>query len=560
MLDGFLRRPHTVRPSIDARLARAAIPIFAVVALASIFQHGALPMFGTRTLSVAWEMWQAGSWLLPLQNGAPYSHKAPLLYWLIHVGWAVGGVGETWPKLLLVLIALANLGLTARLARQLFPDRPEAGPLAAWVLAGTAFWFLYSLQVLFDGLLSACVLLALVGLTRRGPDGAFRPDGRLVVLGLWLGLLAKGPVALLHAGFPLLLAPAWLEAARAHLVRWYARIAGWIGFALALFALWVVPATVLGGEAYRQELLVTQTAGRLVAAFDHARPPWWYLAILPVLLFPWIFWPGTWRAALARGRRSESGHRFLAVALLPPLAVFSIVSGKQAYYVLPEVALFAVWLAVATVDRARAGRARAGLRVAAGPLLGLGALVAALPWLVATGRVHGEVVAEFAALGPWIGLGIIAVTLLATAGARDAQAAVPRLGLAALLSAALLHLQFSATLWPRYDLAPVAAVLADHARAGGTIANRGTYEAQFHFLGRLTGPVVAIDYHSGPGFARAAPEALVVDYVDVARCPADGPGPAPIACRPFRGQRIEVWRAADWLASGQAYGSPPSSP
>lgn len=556
MLGGFPRRPNAVHPSIDARLARAAVPVFAVVALASILQHGALPMFGTRTLSVAWEMWHAGSWLLPLQNGVPYSHKAPLLYWLIHAGWAVGGVGETWPKLLLVLIALVNLGLTARLARQLFPDRPEAGPLAEWVLAGTAFWFLYSLQVLFDGLLSACVLLALVGLTRREPDGAFRPDGRLVVLGLWLGLLAKGSVALLHVAFPLLLAPAWLEAARARPGRWYARIAGWIGLALALFALWVVPVTVLGGEAYRQELLVTQTAGRLVAAFDHARPPWWYLTILPVLLFPWIFWPGTWRAVLARGRRSESGYRFLAVALLPPLAVFSIVSGKQAYYVLPQVALFAVWLAVATVDRVHAGGARAGLGVGIWPLLGLGALVAALPWLVAAGRLRGAVVAEFAAFGPWIGLAVVAVALFAAFRARDAQAAIPRLGLAALLAAALLHLQFSATLWPRYDLTPVATVLADHARAGGTIANRGTYEAQFHFLGRLTGPVVVIDYHSGPGFARAFPDALVVDYVDAARCPADWPGPPPIVCRPFRGQRLEVWRAADWLASGQAFGPP----
>jgi 4-amino-4-deoxy-L-arabinose transferase-like glycosyltransferase len=537
------------------RLATAALPIFAVVATISIFLHGPLPLFSTRTLSVAWEMWHAGSWLLPLQNGEAYSHKAPLLYWLIHLGWAVGGVGETWPKLLMVGIALANLALVARLARQLFPGRPEAGLLAPWILAGSLYWFLYSLQIMFDGLVSACALLCLVGLTRRGPDGHFQPNGILVVVGLWLGLLAKGPVALLHVGFPLLLAPWWLESARAAKARWYRRAAVWIGAALALFALWVVPATILGGEAYRQELLVHQTADRVVAAFDHARPPWWYLTILPLLLFPWFFWPPTWRAALSRGQWAEPGMRFLLLAMLPPLLVFSAISGKQAYYVIPQVAVFAAWLAAVTIDRVRRGHARAGLRVAALPIIGLGALTAALPWLAEAGRIRSEVPMDFAAAGPWYGIAIVAIGLVLLVGARNAAAAIPRLGLASLLATALLHLQFSVSAWARYDLAPVAEVLAGYAAEGRTIANRGIYEGRYHFLARLTAPIVAIDYHSGPEFARANPDAIVVDYVEIAR-PPDWPGPAPIFTKPFRNDWVEVWRAADWLAAGQAGGPP----
>lgn len=537
------------------RLAVAALPIFAVVATISIFLHGPLPLFSTRTLTVAWEMWHAGSWLLPLQNGEPYSHKAPLLYWLIHLGWAVGGVGETWPKLLMVLIALANLALVARLARQLFPERPEAAALAPWILAGSLFWFLFALQIMFDGLVSACALTSLVGLTRRGPDGRFGPNGALVVVGLWLGLLAKGPVALLHVGFPLLLAPWWLDAARAAPARWYRRAAIWIGAALALFALWVVPVTVIGGDAFRHELLVTQTAGRVVAAFDHARPPWWYLTVLPLLLFPWFFWPPSWRAALARGQWAEPGLRFLLLAMLPPLLVFSAISGKQAYYVIPQVAVFAAWLAVVTVDRVRAGGARAGLRIAALPILGLGALVAALPTLAEAGRIRSAVPLDFAAAGPWYGIAIVAIGLVLLAGARDAAAAIPRLGLASLLATAVLHLQFSVSAWARYDLAPVAEVLAGYAAEGRNIANRGVYEGQYHFLARLTAPVAEIDYHSGPDFARANPGAIVVDYVEVER-PADWPGPAPIHTRPFRGDWIEIWYAADWLATGQAAGPP----
>jgi hypothetical protein len=58
-------------------------------------------------------------WLVPHQNGLPYSHKAPLLYWMIHAGWAVGGVSDVWPRILEVLLSTANLWLVALLARNL---------------------------------------------------------------------------------------------------------------------------------------------------------------------------------------------------------------------------------------------------------------------------------------------------------------------------------------------------------------------------------------------------------------------------------------------------------
>jgi len=49
----------------------------------------------TRYLSVAWEMWNHGDWLVPHLNGAPYSDKPPALFWGILLGWRVFGVG-TW--------------------------------------------------------------------------------------------------------------------------------------------------------------------------------------------------------------------------------------------------------------------------------------------------------------------------------------------------------------------------------------------------------------------------------------------------------------------------------
>jgi 4-amino-4-deoxy-L-arabinose transferase-like glycosyltransferase len=53
----------------------------------------------TRYVTVAWEMWLSGEWLVPILNGEVYHHKPPLLFWLIMIGWTIFGVNEWWPRL-----------------------------------------------------------------------------------------------------------------------------------------------------------------------------------------------------------------------------------------------------------------------------------------------------------------------------------------------------------------------------------------------------------------------------------------------------------------------------
>lgn len=538
------------------------LPIWLAVAGVSIFLHGPVPLYSTRTLTVAWEMWQLGEWLLPHQNGSPYSHKAPLLYWLIHAGWAVGGVSDVWPRVLMVLLGALNLALAAQLARQLLPQRPLAARLAPWALMGLMYWFLFALQIMFDLLVSACVLLALAGLTRRDGQGAFAPRWSVVVLGLWLGLLAKGPVALLHLAFPLLSGPWWCARAAAAPARWYAKVAAAVLAGIALFALWVVPVAILGGDAYRHELLVQQTAGRVVSAFDHARPAWWYLSVAPLLLFPWIAWPAAWRSLRVPGALADPGMRLLAAWLLPSFVAFSLVSGKQGYYLLPQLAGVALWLAGSVALREHHGDRRGTTRVPGAVLLCVGIGVAALPRASLEGWIDAEYLVEFAHAGAQFGIGIAGLgLLLLAAGVRDASRALPHVALASLLATALLHAQFTRSLWPRYDLAPAAAVLAAHAQRGTLVANRGTYEGQFNFLARLTAPVVELDYDNGPPWAERHPDAILVDYVegDAASAPAPG-GPAPLWSGPFRSDTLQIWRAGDWLAARSRPADPATSP
>ena len=59
---------------------------WAVLAVASIWLRPLWPVDETRYASVAWEMWLRGDFLVPYINGEPYSHKPPLLFWLIQLG------------------------------------------------------------------------------------------------------------------------------------------------------------------------------------------------------------------------------------------------------------------------------------------------------------------------------------------------------------------------------------------------------------------------------------------------------------------------------------------
>lgn len=135
-----------------------------VVLLASIFGRPDIPIDETRYVSVAWEMWTDGDWLVLHRNGEPYHHKPPLLFWLINLGWHLFGVSDWWPRCISALCSLASLILTAAIARRLWPREEGIGARAGWLLLSGAFWLFFSTSVVFDVMLTAFCLLALLAL------------------------------------------------------------------------------------------------------------------------------------------------------------------------------------------------------------------------------------------------------------------------------------------------------------------------------------------------------------------------------------------------------------
>lgn len=96
----------------------------------SLLTRSYVPIDETRYVSVAWEMWLRGDFLVPHLNGEIYSQKPPLLFWMFNLGWALFGVNDLWPRLVSPLFGLASLFLTMRIARRLWPDRPHTASAA----------------------------------------------------------------------------------------------------------------------------------------------------------------------------------------------------------------------------------------------------------------------------------------------------------------------------------------------------------------------------------------------------------------------------------------------
>lgn len=491
-----------VRPAADVRrragLAVAALPGAAWLAvLATAFvTRPLLPVDETRYASVAWEMWRRGDFLVPYLNGQPYSDKPPLLFWLVAGGWSVLGPVEYWARLVGPISAAVALMLTATLARRLWPERRPLPLAAAVVLAGTLAWSVYSTLLLFDALLTVCVLTGLIGLveSRRGRTRGFA----LFALGIGFGVLAKGPVILIHL-VPAAVTARWWDAGRTRTIdaaaavparpRHWGLTLGLAGVAGVLIALaWAIPAGVAGGEAYARAIFLGQTTGRMVRSFAHRRPFWWYLPQVLWMTLPWWMWPALWRsvrAAREAHRRGgppamDSGLRFCAVWAVGALVAFTLVSGKQIHYLLPELPAFALVVA----------------RVALSNEPSVASPVMARMAMLATGTLLVVIVA---------------------------------------------HVVGAPTLAARYELRDVATHLAAVERSGAPIAHEGRYAGQFTFLGRLRRPIAEVPTDSISAWLAAHPSGRAVTYASV---PADTGSGGVELVRRYRGKYVIVRRGS----------------
>ena len=525
----------------------AVLPFWVAVVAVGVWLRPLLPVDETRYTAVAWEMWRTGNWLVPHLNGEPYSHKPPLLFWLTNLGWSIGGVSETWARLVAPLASLASAAMTIAIALRLWPNGPAIATSAGLVMIGTVSWALFGSLTFFDTLLTLATLFSLYGLLVARQSSLAR--GFLIFgAGIGLGVLAKGPAILVHTLPAALLAPLWAARCESRLAdfswpKWYRGVALGLVFSVAIALAWAIPAGLAGGTEYRNAIFWGQSAGRMVESFAHQRPWWWFAAILPLLALPWIFWPPVWRALASSGNAlRDGGVRFCLCWAVPAIVVFSLISGKQPHYMLPEIPAFALGLAFLLQSRATSDRARNADGWIPGALFaacGLALIIVPLIGRFAPVNVY------IATASPLGGIIVLAAGMILAIGkGGDAPAGrPPRIAAVTAVTSALivgLHVTLAPVLDSFFDVRPIADRAAQWQAEQSPLAYVGNYHGEFGFLGRLTAPIQEIGIVDGDvqQWIDTHPNGVVI-----ARRYSAPNETAPLFIQPFRMQFLAGWTA-----------------
>ena len=368
--------PQAVAPAgrdliLGARAKAVLIAIASAFALLRLWAAFTVPFTDTteaRYAEIARKMVETGNWLTPqFDYGVPFWGKPPLHTWLSAAGMQLFGVNEAAARLPILLTALAVLMLVWLWSRDLVGR--NAALVATVALATTAMFFGASAFVMTDMPMVLGTTLVMVGFWNATQNGS-RAWAYAMIVGLAIGMLAKGPVATILCGIPVFL---WL------VVTWnwglLKRLPWLRGTALLLMLVlpWYVAAEIatpgflhyfLIGE-HVQRFLTPGWQGDLYGT-GHEQPKgmiwlYWLIAALPWGVVPLLLLSRA-RATFTAFRQDRAGWRlYLLLWALSPLLLFTPASNILAAYVLPGLpaAVILMVVLVAQVFGAEPGR---GLR------------------------------------------------------------------------------------------------------------------------------------------------------------------------------------------------------
>lgn len=303
------------------------------------------------------QMLAEGRILVPVRHGQPYYDKPPLLYWLVMASYQIFGVHD-WAARLVPAVALWLCVLAVYAW-----GRRVVGPRAA--LAGATMLCLaprfaqLGRMLTMNGLLALFVVVALAAAQRAcsGPT-LKRRWWLLSALACGLGVLTKGPVALVLVAVPVLFAT-WLDrrGARPGVGAWLAYAAITAAIALPWFVL-----VALRDPAFVEYFLWTHHVRRFTDPIDHEQPFWYYVPLLFLGMLPWsLLVPGLLRHLIRRpdvARPRALG--FFLLAGLWGLLFFSASGCKRPSYLLPIMPPLALALGCFVDAACAAGRQRFG--------------------------------------------------------------------------------------------------------------------------------------------------------------------------------------------------------
>jgi 4-amino-4-deoxy-L-arabinose transferase-like glycosyltransferase len=327
-----------------ARMDERSTSIWPIVLLAGLLFFLALdsPLLEpqeARYAEIPRQMLHEHSPFVPVLHGQPYLDKPPLLYWLVMLAYSTCGV-HGWAARLVpgfcgVLTVLVVLAWGRRLG-----DAATTSCGALVLLLSARFVYL-ARMLTFDTLLSLCIVAswATAHVALRGPQ-LRRSAWIASALAAGLGLLAKGPVALVLVALPL---AAWIAVERRAMRPRLRDLLLYVGLALGVATPWFA-AMELRQPGFLADFFWRHHVERFAAPFDHEEPFWFFLPGVLLGMLPWtLLLP----ALLRRVARRDPATRVLWFPLLccgTTLLFFSLSGCKRAVYILPALPPLALTL------------------------------------------------------------------------------------------------------------------------------------------------------------------------------------------------------------------------
>ena len=326
------------------------------------------------------EMAERGDWLVPTVNGFVFAEKPILYYWMARVAAeTLGGAGELALRLPSVLAGVAG-GVMLFLLVVPYGGRARARiAVALYATTVAVFWGARTVQM--DFLVTVTTLGVILAVTRVLDHGLAPYRGWMLAgLAAGLGFLAKGPVAWICPGIPLLLYVLWTRRVRA---LWTPAVLVGALTSVVVAAPWFLLLAARGETEFLHEVLIRQNFTRFVEAWDHDAPWWYYGPYLLGDMSPW-----SWFLPLAAGLpgRDADERRLDLLAWLwiaGVVAFFSFSDSKRSAYILPVAPAVAV-LVSGVARRLLEGRlSRLRTRLCVALLASFGVLAAAVGGAVA---------------------------------------------------------------------------------------------------------------------------------------------------------------------------------
>lgn len=364
--------------------------LFAVMA-ARLASLGLYPLSDTteaRYAEIARRMLETGDWVTPwYADGVPFWGKPPLSIWLTAASMGIFGVNE-WAARLPHF--LAGVWVSWSIWNWMRPTSPRRALLAVAWLWGTALFLVAAGAVMTDMAMLVGVVMAMKGFWRGVRGGRSWFDRYGLFVGLAIGLLAKGPIALVLISLPIglwVLSAGWGRRAWTRLP--------WISGALLASAIalpWYLLAEAktpgfldyfLVGEHFSRFVQAGWAGDRYGNAQVRAPGTIWLFALVACL--PWaVLLPAM--ALACRGESSRVGpffppgwSRYLWLWALAPCVFFTLSRNILWTYALPSLVplsmLAASWL-VRTRNLERAYKFAALGPVLTALVLGAGLVVA----------------------------------------------------------------------------------------------------------------------------------------------------------------------------------------